>query len=388
LDDHPASGNGDPSPRWLRPTERQGREPDGRLEAGEDWLSARRPDPRGRVPTERVGTVEPAIRRFSRPSYRATAAPPHFWRNVALGLGLLFSILLGATGSLVYGALTRSSGGAPPVAAATSTASPTPAPATASPARATPSGSVSPDQSPGPSDEPTMSPSPTATAVPESTGPVLAASITFYSLMLDSASDPAATKRTFQFTTDGPGAVSVQVSGATPAANSKLCLKANSGADNCTTGATPGFYTVAPAGNHATWTVTLIAPDPGSPPAVDLTINWRTHTPAITLVHGRFQGSPNPDSMRGLRATFQALAPGNLAVTASWAPLTTDVTVTLRDVTVAPGTAVDDANYMAVQSIRLPYSHPVTTGNKYEVSLLNVEADSGRPDLTATIAFP
>jgi hypothetical protein len=273
-------------------------------------------------------------------------------------------------------------------AAPTPTASPTPAPATATPAGATSSGSLSPDLSAGPSDEPTMSPSPSATAIPESTGPILAASITFDNLMLDSASDPTATMRTFQFTTDGPGPVSVQVSGATPAANSRLCLRANSGADNCTTGATPGFYTVAPTGNHASWTVTLIAPDPGSPPAVELTINWRTRTPAMTLVHGRFQGPPNPDSMRGLRATFQALAAGTLTVTASWPPLTTDATLTLRDVTVAPGTDVDDANYMAVQAITLPYSHPVTAGDKYEVSLLNVEADSGRPDLTATIAFP
>ena len=206
--------------------------------------------------------------------------------------------------------------------------------------------------------------------------------------MLDSAADSGGTARTFSFTSDGPGSVSASVVTSAPMTTLKLCIQVNTGPQNCTTGATPGFFTVAPAGDHAQWTVTLIATDSGLAPVVDVTLTWRTKAPAITLSHGRFQGSPNPDSLRGFTATFKTRAAGSVDVSASWPPASADAVLSLTDVTSSPGTAVDQVHYSAVGTISPNYSHALAAGKTYQIQVLNSSANSGRPDLTTTIVFP
>jgi hypothetical protein len=316
------------------------------------------------------------------------------WRRVALGLGLVFALLIGATGELLYSALNR--GAAPPASTAVA---PTASPAVVSVATA--STGPSPTAAPSPTAGPTSSEAPTSTDIANSASPgaptpappvggaPALATVTFRDLMLDSAADSGGTARTFGFATDGPGSVSAQVVTAAPLANLKICIQVNGGSSSCATGATPGLFTVAPSGgDQAQWSVTLVATDAGSTPVVDVAFSWRTRAPAITLTHGRFQGAPNPDSLRGFTATFKTRAAGSVGVVATWPPATVSAALTMTDVTTSPGSAVDQATYTSAGSISPAYAHAVTAGRTYEIHVMNTGSDSGRPDLSATISFP
>ena len=337
---------------------------------------------------------------------RRTEASSRRWRNIALVLGLVAAILAGATGKLLFAAMNRgsSSTASPGTSVATASplpASPTPAmtgSATLSPTAtggATetpgPSSTASATETPGPSSTAGASSTPmgTTTPAPQASGPASPATITFHQMMLDSEADPSGTARTFAFTTDGPGSVSAEVAAAAPLANLKMCIQVNGGPQSCTTGATPGFFTMAPSsGDQAQWVVTLIATDAGATPVVDVAFTWQTRAPAITLSGGRFQGAPNPDSLRGFTATFKTRAAGSVGLIASWPPVSTDATLTLTDVTSSPGSAVGQATYPATGSITPAYTHAVAAGRTYQIQVLNAGSDSGRPDLTTTISFP
>lgn len=96
----------------------------------------RRPEPRTIAPVDPF-TGEPAYdasrrRGFRRPARRDARRgvgmrPSGRWRNVALGLGLILAILVGATGSLLYSTLNRGDG------SSTRSASPITGAGTASP---------------------------------------------------------------------------------------------------------------------------------------------------------------------------------------------------------------------------------------------------------------
>lgn len=350
--------------------------------AGRSSTMGRRPDPRAFGAEARLG--DPTADLVPGPRVRLRRASPGRWRNVALGLGLVFAILVGATGRLLFSALNRGSAsrGAESPAASVATVSPPPASQTPSPGPTATAGATA-------TVGPTAAPTGTPTAAPLASGVASSATITFHDMMLDSAADSGGTARTFAFTTDGPGSVSAQVVAAAPLATLKMCLQVNGGAQSCTTGATPGFFTMAPsAGDQAQWNVTLIATGSGSTPVADVAFTWQTKSPSITLGHGRFQGAPNPDSLRGLTATFKTRAAGSVAVAASWPPASVNAALALTDVTTSPGSAVDQATYAAAGSISPAYSHAVTAGRTYQIQVLNTGSDSGRPDLTATISFP
>ena len=119
-----------------------------------------------------------------------------------------------------------------------------------------------------------------------------------------------------------------------------------------------------------------------------MAFTWRTKSPAITLGHGRFQGAPNPDSLRGVTATFKTRAAGSAGVVASWPPASVDAALTLTDITDSPGLAVDATSYPAAKSISPSYAHAVAAGRTYQIQVLNTGSDAGRPDLTTTISFP
>jgi cytoskeletal protein RodZ len=330
-------------------------------------------------------TSEPIANPVPKPRARPRD-PSRRWRNIALGLGLVLAILLGATGQLLFSALNHGS------APAGGTESPPASAATASPTQAG-QGPATPGATTAPVPTGTLAATSTAsetsTSAPRGSGTASPTTVTFRDLMLDSAADPAGTARTFAFTTDGAGSVSAQVVTAAPLATLKMCLQVNSASPSCVTGATPGFFTMAPSvGDQAQWTVTLISTGAGSTPVVDVAFTWRTKSAAITLSHGRFQGSPNPDSLRGLTATFKTRAAGSVGVVAAWPPASVDAALTLTDVTATPGSAVDQAAYLAAGSISPAYSHAVTAGRTYQIQVLNRGSDSGRPDLTTTISFP
>jgi hypothetical protein len=325
---------------------------------------------------------KPAVRAGRAVQVRSRRGSGNRRRNAMLGLGLVMAILVGGTGELVYSALNQGSTSSPGLLANGASSS---APATHRPASPSPTSTAGATSTP----RPTGTPGPTPTAAPQASGPALPAVVTFQDLMLDSAADPNGTARTFAFTTDGPGSVSAQVVTAAPLTNLKMCIQVNGGSESCSTGGTPGMFIDAPSsGDQSQWSVTLIATDAGASPVVDVAIRWQTKAPAITLTNGRFQGSPNPDSLRGFTATFKTRAAGSVGLVASWPPATANATLALTDATKSPGSAVDQTTYSSLNAISPAYTHAVAAGRTYQIQVLNASTDAGRPDFSTTITFP
>ena len=228
-------------------------------------------------------------------------------------------------------------------------------------------------------------PTGTTSGGPHVSSPSPAATITFRQLVLDGSTDPDGSSRSFSFVSDGPGAVSAEIVQTSPLDSTKLCVAVDDAPPACTTGATPGFTTYATTA-HSSWTVTLASPNKSSP-TVDVEFTWHTDHPSIALDHCRFQGSPNPDSMRTLTADFTAHAAGSLRVSAAWSRTSVDATLTLADLSGTEPVAVSTAEYPGEVSISPPFAHPLAIGRTYEMTLYNNGRDSGRTLLMATIAF-
>ena len=173
---------------------------------------------------------------------------------------------------------------------------------------------------------------------------------------------------------------------ASPAESTSLCLAAEDSKPECASGATPGF-TRPTAAAHSRWTVTLVSADDGTP-TVDVAFSWPADHPSIRLGGGRFQGYPNPDSLRSLNASFKTRAAGQVSLTAAWPPAVVEATLTLADATSATAVTVDAASYLGAASIAGTYSHAVAARRTYTIALFDADADKGRPSLSATIAFP
>jgi len=204
--------------------------------------------------------------------------------------------------------------------------------------------------------------------------------------MLDATDDPAHTVRTFTFVSDGPGLVQAQII-SSDGGSTKLTLMVDLNPKSlyAQTGVTPK---VAGRGDtqHSIWTVTLIGMHVATP-TVDVTISWPTSNPSITLAHGRFQGTPSPNSQKGFTAEFKPRGAGQLSVLAAWPGTKANAQITLANVTGA-ASVIDDQTFSGVSSLDPAYSTSVVPSVKYQLLLLNTSPDSDRPDLSATISFP
>lgn len=271
--------------------------------------------------------------------------------------------------------------------AATPTPTLTPPAPTAVLAAASPVASTTPGDSQTPGPTPISSPSPTpwlATATPTHTSPT--AAITFSDLMLDSATSPAHAARTFTFTSDGPGIVTASIVSTSPTDSTTLCIKVDSGHDLCQSGATPELSEAA-TWAHSYWTVTLVSANAATP-TVDVAMTWPADHPSISMAHGRFEGSPNPDSLRTLTATFKTRSAGPLSLSAAWPSATADATLTLTDISSSKELALDSKSYTSAGSIAPGYAHVAAAAHTYRIVLYNESAYRGLTDLAATIAFP
>lgn len=260
-------------------------------------------------------------------------------------LGLLVAVMLGTTGELAFSAL----GGA------------SPSPTTSAVA------AISPSASTGTTPPTAGTPTPTPFASPtlDTNSPAPYATITFRDLLLEVL--PAGQTRTFTFTSDGPGNVSARIVAAAPLNGTKICIAMNDGPATCATGATPGVTGVIPSTGVSTdWKVTVIGTKAGATPVVDLDFVWPTRSPAMTMSQARFQGLPNPDAVRGFAATFETRSPGTMTLDASWAPVMTNASVILSDVTKTP-VVVDRQSFAKTSSISPPYTHQVDASHTYQI---------------------
>ena len=304
------------------------------------------------------------------------------WRNVSIALAVVCILLLGVAGALFFGS---SDGGSSPTATGTSfagVASETPSA----------SGAGSPTSGTSTIATPSASATAKATPTPKPTQSAATAAIAFSDMMLDAQNDPLATARTFSFTSDGAGPVSAVVTKSSLSTPSiKMCVKIDAGVQTCSSaGAKPGFPNALADRPHSLWVVTLIGVGAATP-TVDVAFSWPTASPAITLAHGRLQGSSSPgvpEAQNGFSATFKARGGGSVSVGATWTVIVTDVDLALFDVTGSPSISVDEVQRHGVKAVDPPYKHSVDAGKKYKVMFRDLAADSQRPDLNATISFP
>lgn len=231
---------------------------------------------------------------------------------------------------------------------------------------------------------PELTGGPADTSVPTHKSAV--AAITFSSLMLDSTLGLAPTARTFSFTSDGVGTVSASIVATSPTDSTTMCLKVDLEATVCQSGATPEFMMQAKWA-HSHWTVALISANEGTP-TVDVAFSWPTDNPSISLTHGRFQGAPNPDSLRSITATFKARTAGGLVLQAAWQPAAADATVTLTDISGKAEAILDKASYANASEIATQYQHGAEAAHTYRITLYNQSTGISTAELKATIAFP
>jgi hypothetical protein len=207
-----------------------------------------------------------------------------------------------------------------------------------------------------------------------------------HELVLDPVTDTAATPRTIEFTSDGPGLVSVQVVSTITMSNTKLCLSSDGVEPICRTGVAPAFPEEATTAAHAKWTVTVASADETAT-TVDVAIGWPSEAPSVKLTDGRFQGSPNTDALRSFSATFTPRAAGVAGLEASWKPGPATSALTLVQEQAPGGDGGDQVDFPSATSIPA-WSHAVEKGVAYLVTLMNTGADGGRTSLTLTLTFP
>lgn len=247
-----------------------------------------------------------------------------------------------------------------------------------------PSSSSHPSSSPGANASAVLTARPADTSSPTHQSPL--AAITFNNLMLESGTAKSHVARTFTFTSDGPGPVDAAVVATSPTDTTTLCMEADFADYQCQSGATPELEMQA-VWAHEDWSVTLISGG-ASTPTVDVAFSWPADHPSISLTHGRLQGSPNPDPLRSLTATFQTRAAGLLSLVAAWPPVTANATLTVMDISSPKMIPVDTVTYSGAGAIQPGYRHSATAAHTYRILLYNDGTDVAVTDLTATIAFP
>lgn len=299
------------------------------------------------------------------------------WRNLSAALGVACVVLIVAAGMLLM------TGGE-------STASPS--------LRPTEIASV--DQSPDTTDAPeSVEPSvdtsgepstPATTPSAPANAPI--STIAFTNMQLDAQNDPLGKARTFTFITDGVGKIGASFTTVSPtSAMSTICLSFDGSKPTCVRGTKYSFAKAATDTAHSVWVVTIIGYQTNTP-IVNVTLSWPSNTPRITLTHGRFQGSSSPgvpEALNGFTAQFVPIRAGTVGVSASWTTVTADARVTADQISGGSSNLLDQQQYTGVQNLGSPgYTYAVTTGKTYRLSLRDLSADSGRPEMTATIALP
>jgi hypothetical protein len=297
------------------------------------------------------------------------------WRNLSAVLGVACVILIVAAGALLY---TSGESPAPSQQPGNSVAFESPTDST---------GSLSPDESP--SDNATFTPFASPTPTPP---PAHIATVTFNDLQLDAMNDALGKPRTFTFIADGKGAIGISIVKSSPAkTTTRICARVDGSKWDCRTGTKVAYKGAFTDTAHSVWEVTVIG-NQGATPVIDLTLSWPANTPRVELTHGRLQGSSSPgvpDTLNGFTVSTTPKTDGNLGVSASWTGVTTDVRVTTDQVVGSSSNLLDQRAYNGAQNLGTPgYSFAVSAGKTYRLSLRNLSADSGRPDLTAVVTVP
>jgi hypothetical protein len=187
---------------------------------------------------------------------------------------------------------------------------PTPAPT------ATPRSTATPTPTPRPTRTP--KPTPAATPTPEPTPSVPQVTAVFPDVGFDSRIFPDPAERTWRFTADGPGRVSVRLA-STVGGRVKLCLwqggPGDRTDDDCRT-LTKGRLTATAGAGRSRWNVSAVSPETGALPTGTVTLSWPATAPSLRVLGFRVQGTLNP-TFNGFTAQLTTSRRGPVTVSGS-----------------------------------------------------------------------
>ncbi len=292
------------------------------------------------------------------------------WRNVAIGLGVVFVALVVIVVATSLPSGTSSPTARPsigsPVAGASGTPSASQGGAAPSEGASAPA-AASPSASPKPSASPTLQPT------------AALAAITFTDFKLDADASSSGKARTFTFKTDGPGNVKAKLSTKTRGTTT-FCLKVGSGKPVCRNFATGTLTGTTTAKGQTTFVVTLIGVGVATP-TVDLNLSFRAKDPSVALTHGRFDGT-SAEGYDGMRFRVKVRSGGSIATRATWGGKPFDYSYGLVDPTDPAGAKNFTGNATGIDR-----TDPVTPSRTWGGTLLNSESGFGRTPLKMTVAW-
>ena len=267
----------------------------------------------------------------------------------------------------------------------------TPSPSAVAQASASPTATAA---SPSPSASPTPTPSAEATSAPPSespatpaptdkptTGPGVPSAISFSSLRLDAADDPAGKNRVITFDAVGAGTVSAVLSSVSPQGETKMCLRSTNKDFGCTTTAS-GSISAPTAAKRRTFILTLRGAGIAAP-QVDVALTFPNADPTVTIARARFDGTGSPDT-NGIDLTFAPHADGKAHIVAEWGGHPFLYELTLKEQG-GPGVHAKSPEEPATGvDTRLG----VTAPNPWRLVLTNTEDGFGATPMTVTIGWP
>ena len=262
------------------------------------------------------------------------------WRTIAIILAVVLALLGGITAAVVI------TGGPAPVVL--------PSPTTAAGSSVQPSASASSSGLPStPPSAIASVPASSPTPVPSPSAQPNLTTITFTAMKLDAQKGTlAGLPRTFAFSTEGPGTVTVVLKPTVTSGRTIACLRPGGGSAVCHAGPS-ATLTGTTTRAKTSWTVTAIGSGTDAP-TLDIGLTFGTLDPSVTLTNGRFDGKMYPyDGLLLEKASTpaHALAPSGNAPHAT-------------------GT------------------FPVTAGTAYKGTLANLDDGFGLTSLTLTVTWP
>lgn len=288
------------------------------------------------------------------------------WRSIAIILAVILALLGGISAAVVI-----TGGPAPVVLPSPTTAAGGSSQPSAVASAGSPSAVVSPTESVAPSITPVPSPSPQGNLT----------TIVFTAMRLDPQSHVATggAARTFVFTTEGPGKVTLAIKPAVSGGKTVACLKATGGTSICRTGATETLTSTTTKAK-TTWTVTAIGSST-SAPTIDISLTFGTSKPSVKLTHGRFDGKMYPYD----GATFQLTdsKAGNVAVSADWGGHPFDYALLVEPASTPPHALATSGN-----STNASATFTIDAGTPYKGTLANLDDGFGLTPLTMTVSWP
>jgi hypothetical protein len=200
-------------------------------------------------------------------------------------------------------------------------------------------------------------------------------------MQLDDPSNVAVGPRTFSFESDGTGLPVVKLL-ALEGGPIRMCLRPAGGAQACHVISEAGpAIALTPKASHTRWIATLIG-TPGTTPTVDVSIEFAATSPAVTLTHGRFDGTASPN-LNGVDFELVAREGGDMTLVATWGRQALDYALSVRDVTTAGPSTDLPGNGIGVRStVKLV---PLDTVG---VVLHSAGAGSGVTEMTLKISWP